>query len=42
MWKEISSILVFDKKLIGILTESDVINLAQKHIDTNLNIENLS
>ncbi len=38
--KNIGSILVFDKtELIGILTESDVINLAQKHIDTTLNIQ---
>lgn len=36
----IGSVLVFDdKKPIGILTESDVINLAQKHIDTTLNIQ---
>ena len=35
-----SFILVFkDNAPIGILTEGDVINLAQKHIDTNLNIE---
>lgn len=39
--KEISSLLVFDKKFpLGILSESDVVNLAQKHIDTNLTIEN--
>lgn len=38
--KNIGSILIFDKnEPIGILTESDVINLAQKHIDTNLNIQ---
>jgi diguanylate cyclase (GGDEF)-like protein/PAS domain S-box-containing protein len=36
----IGSILVFDNnKPIGILTESDIINLAQKHIDTSLNIQ---
>ena len=39
--KNIGSILIFDKQeLVGILTESDVISLAQKHIDTNLNIQN--
>ena len=38
--KNIGSILIFDvNELIGILTESDVISLAQKHIDTNLNIQ---
>ncbi len=38
--KNIGSILIFDvNKLVGILTESDVISLAQKHIDTNLNIQ---
>ena len=38
--KNIGSILIFDKnEPIGILTESDVINLAQKHIDTELNIQ---
>ena len=38
--KNIGSILIFDKnEPIGILTESDVINLAQKHIDTKLNIQ---
>ena len=38
--KYIGSILIFDKaKPIGILTESDVINLAQKHVDTSLNIQ---
>lgn len=38
--KKFGSILVFDKNLpIGILTESDIINLAQRHIDTTLNIE---
>lgn len=38
--KNIGSILIFEEqKLIGILTESDVISLAQKHIDTNLNIQ---
>ena len=38
--KNIGSILIFDKnEPIGILTESDVINLAQKHIDTSLNIQ---
>ena len=37
--KNIGSILVFDNNTpIGILTESDVVNLAQKHIDTNMNI----
>ena len=37
--KHIGSILVFDNTTpIGILTESDVVNLAQKHIDTNMNI----
>ncbi|MBP6714786.1 MAG: CBS domain-containing protein, partial [Aliarcobacter sp.] len=36
----IGSILIFDNdKPIGILTESDIINLAQKHIDTSLNIQ---
>ncbi|MDY0051510.1 MAG: EAL domain-containing protein [Aliarcobacter sp.] len=36
----LSSILIFDNnKPIGILTESDIINLAQKHIDTTLNIQ---
>jgi PAS domain S-box-containing protein len=36
----IGSILVFDNdKPIGILTESDIINFAQKHIDTSLNIQ---
>jgi len=36
----IGSILIFDKdKPIGILTESDIINLAQKHIDASLNIQ---
>ena len=36
----IGSILIFDKDTpIGILTESDTINLAQKHIDTSLNIQ---
>ena len=36
----IGSILIFDKsEPIGILTESDIINLAQKHIDTTLNIQ---
>ena len=36
----IGSILIFDgNEPIGILTESDVINLAQKHIDTTLNIQ---
>ncbi len=35
--KKIGSILVFnDNSPIGILTESDVINLAQKHVDTTL------
>ena len=39
--KNIGSILIFDnQELIGILTESDVISLAQKHIDTNSNIQN--
>ncbi|MBU0924403.1 EAL domain-containing protein [bacterium] len=38
--KYIGSILIFDKETpIGILTESDIINLAQKHIDTSLNIQ---
>jgi diguanylate cyclase (GGDEF)-like protein/PAS domain S-box-containing protein len=38
--KYIGSILIFDKDTpIGILTESDIINLAQKHIDTSLNIQ---
>ncbi len=38
--KNIGSILIFDvNELVGILTESDVISLAQKHIDTNLNIQ---
>ncbi|MDD2895247.1 MAG: EAL domain-containing protein [Aliarcobacter sp.] len=38
--KNIGSVLIFDKnEPIGILTESDVINLAQKHIDSNLNIQ---
>jgi diguanylate cyclase (GGDEF)-like protein/PAS domain S-box-containing protein len=38
--KGIGSVLIFDKnEPIGILTESDVVNLAQKHIDTKLNIE---
>jgi len=38
--KNIGSILIFDKnEPIGILTESDVINLAQKHIDSKLNIQ---
>lgn len=38
--RNIGSILIFDKENpIGILTESDVINLAQKHIDTTLNIQ---
>ncbi|MDD2291499.1 MAG: EAL domain-containing protein [Aliarcobacter sp.] len=37
--KHIGSILVFDNTTpIGILTESDVVNLAQKHVDTNMNI----
>ena len=37
---EISSVLVFDeKKPLGILSESDVINLAQKHIETDLTVE---
>lgn len=37
----ISSVLVFEKKTpLGILSESDVVNLAQKHINTNLTIEN--
>ena len=41
--KNIGSALVFDNITpIGILTESDVINLAQKHIDTTLNVENFS
>ena len=36
----IGSILIFDgNEPIGILTESDIINLAQKHIDTTLNIQ---
>lgn len=36
----IGSILIFDNNTpIGILTESDIINLAQKHIDTSLNIQ---
>ena len=35
-----SFILIFKNNVpIGILTEGDVINLAQKHIDTDLNIE---
>lgn len=39
----IGSILVFDKAIpVGILTESDVINLAQKHIDTFLKIDEYS
>lgn len=38
--KNIGSVLIFDKnEPIGILTESDVINLAQKHIEANLNIQ---
>ena len=38
--KYIGSILIFDNnKPIGILTESDIINLAQKHIDPSLNIQ---
>ena len=38
--ENIGSILIFDEdKPIGILTETDVINLAQKHIDTSLNIQ---
>jgi diguanylate cyclase (GGDEF)-like protein/PAS domain S-box-containing protein len=38
--KNIGSVLIFDgEEPIGILTESDVINLAQKHIDATLNIE---
>lgn len=37
--KHIGSVLVFDNTTpIGILTESDVVNLAQKHVDTNMNI----
>ena len=36
----IGSVLIFDNDIpIGILTESDIINLAQKHIDTTLNIQ---
>jgi len=35
--KILGSVLIFDENLpIGILTESDIINLAQKHTDTNL------
>ena len=38
--KNIGSILVFDNlNPIGILTESDIISLAQKHIDTQLDIQ---
>jgi diguanylate cyclase (GGDEF)-like protein/PAS domain S-box-containing protein len=38
---DIGSILIFaDSKPISILTESDIINFAQKHVDTNLKIEN--
>jgi diguanylate cyclase (GGDEF)-like protein/PAS domain S-box-containing protein len=38
--KYIGSILIFNgNKPIGILTETDVINLAQKHIDTSLNVQ---
>ena len=38
--RNIGSVLIFnDEKPIGILTESDVIGLAQKHIDSTLNIE---
>jgi diguanylate cyclase (GGDEF)-like protein/PAS domain S-box-containing protein len=38
--KNIGSILIFDgNEPIGILTETDVINLAQKHINTSLNIQ---
>lgn len=41
--KNVGSILVFDNnEPIGILTESDVVNLAQKHIDTSLCIEEFS
>jgi diguanylate cyclase (GGDEF)-like protein/PAS domain S-box-containing protein len=41
--KEIGSILVFENSLpVGILTESDVINLAQKHIDTSFKIDSYS
>ena len=37
--KHIGSVLVFNNTTpIGILTESDVVNLAQKHVDTNMNI----
>ena len=38
--KNLGSVLIFDgKNPIGILTESDVINLAEKNIDTTLNIQ---